>query len=168
MTIALLFAGHHFAGIRYPLHRTGLYLLPLFTLGCLTGIRYVRVPRWIAAGLLAVVVVAYASQLDGRYFVIWRFDASMKQLMHSLGEDYNARQSGVPARVSASPLLTRSIAYYKRRERMAWLSVSPKPEDAESEYFLLTGKDRELATSMQLQVLTDDEFSGTMLARRAK
>jgi len=45
--------------------------------------------------------------------VIWRFDASMKQLMLRLHEDYNARQSRAPATVSASPLLTRSIAYYQ-------------------------------------------------------
>ena len=45
--------------------------------------------------------------------------------------------------------------------------VVPKSEDAGSDYYLLTGKDRELATAMQLHVLTDDEFSGTMLARRA-
>ena len=168
MTIALLFVGYHAAGIRYPLHRTGLYLIPLFTLGCLTGIRHVRIPSGVAAGLLALVVGAYVSQLDGRYFVIWRFDASMKQLMLRLHEDYNARHSGAAARVSASPVLTGSIGYYRVRHRMEWLSVTPKPEDAESEYFLLTGKDRELATSMQLEVLTDYPLSGTMLARRAQ
>jgi hypothetical protein len=117
---------------------------------------------------LALVVVAYASQLDGRSFVIWRFDASMKQLMLRLNEDYKARQTRAPARVSASPVLTGSIAYYKVRGRMNWLSIHPKPEEPSSEYFLLTGKDRQLASSLKLQILTDDEFSGTMLARRAQ
>ena len=126
ITIALLFLGHHLAGVRYPLHRTGLYLLPLFTLACLTAARYLRAPRLIAP-VLAIVTVAYASQLDGRYFVIWRFDASMKQLMLRLHEDYNARQSGAPARVAASPMLTRSIAYYKVRRRMEWLWLSRSP-----------------------------------------
>ena len=166
LSVVLLVLAHHAAGVLYPLHRTGLYLIPLFTLAVLLGIQFLRFHRT-AIVLTAVLVAAYVSQIENRYFTIWRFDASMAKLMRKLSDDYISRRPKGPARVATSGELSRTAAYYQVRRRMDWLSISETPLVADADYYLLTGKDRDLATSMNLHVVEDDRLSGTLLARRA-
>jgi hypothetical protein len=165
VTVALLFAGHHAAGVLYPIHRTALYLIPLFTLAALLGLEYIRARRT-AAIVFSLLAVAYVTQLEPRFFSIWRFDASTPALLDRLAEDRSARRSTEPARVAASEVLTYSVSYYKIRRRMDWLSLLDNPKAEDADYYLLTGRDRALASS--LEVLNDDALSGTLLARRPR
>ena len=167
LTIALSFAAHLVTGAPYPLHRTGLYLIPLFTLAALLGLQFLR-QRAVGIALTALLVVAYVSQIENRYFVIWRFDASMSKLMRELNDDFLARGGGAPAKVAASGLVSRSAEYYKVRYRMHWLGVSETPNVPDADYYLLTGDDRQLAASLNLRILDDDALSGTLLARRGQ
>lgn len=167
LSTALSFAVHLATGALYPLHRTGLYLIPLFTLAVLLGLQFLR-QRAVGIALAAVLAVAYVSQIENRYFVIWRFDASMSKLMRELNDDFLARGGTAPAKVAASGLVSRSAEYYKVRYRMHWLAVNETPNVPDADYYLLTGDDRQLAASMNLRILDDDALSGTLLARRGQ
>ena len=167
LSVGLAWMAHLLAGTPYPLHRTGLYLIPLFTLAVLLGGRLLQW-RPVVIALSAVVTVVYVSQIENRYFVIWRFDASMSKLMRALHEDQIASSTTQPVRVAASGVVSRSAFYYKVRRHMHWLSVVETPTVADADYYILTGDDRELASSMNLRVLDDDGLSGTLLAKRVQ
>jgi hypothetical protein len=169
LTVAGLFVAHHAAGMRYPFARSGLYLIPLFTLALILTARQLgRKPAAAAFSVLAVLVVVYANQTDNRYFGFWRFDASTGPMLRRMQDDFAPRRLDRQATLAVTPVLATTIGYYRIRRQMDWLAapVTDGIASAKTDYFLLSGSDVELVRNLGLHVVHSDALSGTVLARR--
>lgn len=169
VTISALFAAHHLTGMKYPFARSGLYLIPLFTLSLLLGACQLgRKPRAAVAGTLLVLVFVYLNQTDNRYFGFWRFDASTGPMLRRLQDDFAPRRLERQATVAVTPVLATTIGYYRFRRQMDWLAepVTQGIEKADTDYFLLASQDVQLVNKLGLHVVYSDAVSGAVLARR--
>jgi len=171
-TLALLVAARHLAGLKYPVDRTAIYWIPLFSLLCLSLVGILlRAPGiWPAAGLapaafLLVAVVQYGLQFNVRYYAQWRYDAGTKRI----AEVIRACQAAHPkarARVGATWLFEPSLNFYRQRYRMNWLErVTRQGPQGAFDYYVLEGADRKLVEQLKLEVLYRDPLSEVVLAR---
>ena len=84
-SIALLVAGHRFFGILYPVRRTGIYWIPLFTLICLTLAAKVARSNWRAAAVApfvaagAACLLQFLAQLNVHHYAEWPYDFDTKR-----------------------------------------------------------------------------------------
>ncbi len=170
LSVLTLTLFHKGWSVPYPVGRTGLYLIPLWTvtwaLTC-QAIPFGRV-RWVPTAVLGVLALLYLAQIDVRFFAPWRFDASTRDMMAKLKKELEVRKSG-PTELGTSWQLKPTVNYYRQRYRLNWLPASPKEKDLHSnpfDYYLLTGSDRDLLDKLKLRVLLADEVSGTVLAAR--
>jgi 4-amino-4-deoxy-L-arabinose transferase-like glycosyltransferase len=169
-SVALLVALRLGAGVLYPLARTGLHLIPLFTLAVLlAGTQAARRPLRVAAATFgAMLVLIYATQLEPRYFFEWRYDAGTRSLLQRIADDRQHRHLEGEVRLAATRFLTPTTKYYRIRRRMFWIPEQPIVENlhqAKADYYLLVGDDKELIGRLGLELMHEDPVSGTALAR---
>lgn len=160
LSIAALVALHRFAGVLYPYGRTGLYLIPLLLLALL------GVPRHAGVPVVAVFALAFAAQLDTRFFGDWKFDAANHRLARVLAAQPAARENKV---LAVSWVYEQSFKYYRKRRRLHWLRPEILTRDLEktpADYYVLTPEDSGLVDKLGLEVLARDRLSGATLARR--
>lgn len=161
-----------FAGVLYPHARTGLYLLPLFTLSLVSAIHLFSsrsVFRYAGYAFLMAFAAAYISQLETRYFIEWKFDASTKELTKRVAADYAVHPLKSPVRVGATWTLQPSLDFYRKRQHLHWMEQINRQE-LETEpfdYYVLVGDDTQLVRKLGLRVLYTDRLSGAVVARRA-
>ena len=154
-------AAHRFAGLLYPYRRTGLYLVPIFTLLWLLAVR--DIDRWPRVQILAAVplflcVALFAMQASVTTYDEWAFCGSSKKVAALLNQD-GAR------RVGASWFLEQSLNYY--RDRLPISSMQPvtrAPLDLDYDHFVLLPNDYEVVQKRGLKVVFKDEESGVLLA----
>ena len=160
VSVATLVGLHHFGGVLYPYGRTGLYLIPLLLLGLLA------LPwRW-GSPVVAVLAMAFALQLDARYFADWKFDAGNDDLARVLAQHGRGTEQKT---VAATWLYEQSLKYYRKRHRMHWMNPDIRTRNldtAAADFYLLTPEDRGLIEKLGLEVLAQDKLSGATLARR--
>ena len=160
-------------GLKYPVDRTALYWIPLFTLLCLALIAAARRPGWRLAALplaayLALATAQYAAQFDTRFYAQWRYDAATKEMVRRIIE---REASGPPRRVriGASWIFEPSLNFYRQRYRLAWLErVTRDGPRGAYDYYLLAGDDTALVEQSGLKVLHQDALSGALLAVPAR
>ncbi len=169
--LALLVLAKHSLGLKYPVDRTALYWIPLFTLVCLGLIGATR-GRGLLPGLLglapalflAAACLQYALQFNLRYYAQWRYDAGTKQIVNLI----RARQARRPkprVRVRATWLFEPSLNFYRQRYRPAWLErVTREGPEGDADYYVLVGEDLRLVEGRGLRVLYRDPLSGAVLA----
>ncbi|MGB9606878.1 MAG: hypothetical protein ACPL88_13470, partial [Bryobacteraceae bacterium] len=168
--------------LKYPVDRTALYWIPLWTLLALTlvalanrgpaktvpaGSRIAR--RLVSVSLatcLGVAVAQYVLQFDTRYYAQWRYDAGTKQMMRIMV----ARAGSHPARrvrVGASWMLEPSLNFYRQRYRLTWMDkVTRDGPRGDFDYYLLIGEDTALVSEKGLAALYRHPLSGAVLAVR--
>jgi hypothetical protein len=91
VSVLTLVAGHYLLGLPYPTDRTGLYLLPLFTLASLACMKILaskpKPVRWLTPGvaaMLTISVVIFAGEFNTKYFAVWMYDADARDIAMSL------------------------------------------------------------------------------------
>jgi hypothetical protein len=170
LSVVAWFAMNHWLGVRYPMTRTAVYVLPLLGLGVVLAAdtarnRFVQVAFSFGTVLLAML---YVIELRVSYFSEWRSEAQMNRLVKRLIDDAQARKVPQPVTAGGSWDLEYSMGYYRIRYRAGWLKVLGVEErKTESpEYFILGPGDGELVQKLGLRVIDQDDGSGTVLARR--
>jgi hypothetical protein len=176
-SVAGLILMHWFLSVPYPYNRSGLYLIPTFLLALFTGTTLLirsrtgvaAVAGTVGAGVLAVMGFLFALQLNLKYFVEWRFDASTHRLIDVIITD-NKAEGGHPFSIGSSRLCEQSLKYYRSRRKLHHMSLELATQDLECavvDYFVLVEQDRHLVDELSLQVLAEDPLSGTVVARRS-
>ena len=169
VSLAALTVLHLVGGMPLPVLRTGLYLIPLLTLGLALAFELSRPTAFAGTVLLAGLSVVYVAQMDVRYFADWRFDASTKWLMKKLDEDYRGRKLDRPVELGVTWLVHPTANFYRKRNHMDWLPEVKRMDDLSGtnfEYYLLTQQDLPLVDKFHLKILFRDALSGTLLAAR--
>jgi hypothetical protein len=163
------------AGILYPLGRTGLYLLPLFTLCCILGAALLETRGWYgraAAGgayaVLALILAIYVSQFNIRFFTEWRFDASTNEVVRRLSEHHRTSGETGTVSIGSSWLYGETLKYYQKRRRLGWIETidTEKLTEEDFDYYVLVYEDTQLVNKLGLAVLYRDPVSGAVLAHR--
>ena len=160
-------------GLKYPVDRTALYWIPLFTLLCLALMGTARRPGWRAASAplavyLGLATTQYAVQFDTRFYAQWRYDAATKEMVQRI---IRREASGAPRRVriGASWVFEPSLNFYRLRYRLGWLErVTRDGPRGAHDYYLLVGEDTALVEQSGLKVLHQDALSGAVLAAPAR
>lgn len=130
-SVALLVGMHLGAGVLYPERRTGLYLLPLFTLlGVTAAGALPRAVRAAMASFAVVCVVLFVTEWNVRFYDEWAFDADNREVMRYIKE--RLPKDGRKVTVGATFPFAKSVEYYRRIWRMEGLA--PAKEGAEGEY----------------------------------
>jgi hypothetical protein len=174
LSVALLVALNRGFGAPFPFSRTGLYLIPLFTLSLLTagGVLMRRSFRYgghAVAGVLAAASLLYIGQWNTRYFSVWRFDAATNRLADTIAADRKGRELE-PFTVASSKLYGETLKYYRKRRRLHAMAPDIPVADLEktsADYYVLTPGERDLIGKLHLRVLLEDEFSGGIVARKS-
>lgn len=156
ITAVLLVIARYGAHLLYPELRTGLYLVPFFTLVYLLALRDRRawwgIPLWMLLGL-------YALQWNTSHYAEWKFDAGTKRIAHLLRE----RQ---PKRVFASWELEQSLNYYRLRYRMTGMEpVIRASPDAAFDAYVLLPSDYGLIAKLGLREVYRDPLSEQVLCK---
>jgi hypothetical protein len=146
-TIALLVAAHYPGGFKYPLLRTGLYLIPLATLVLMRATR-----GFPAVAVLLIGVYAFQLRVD-RYFE-WAYDRNTRSVAERLRSEVSDTR---PRRVVASWLLERTINYYRERFAMSWMEpVDRRAPDSQADYYVLLPYDHGVIEKRKLRVIWEE------------
>jgi hypothetical protein len=160
-------------GLPYPMGRTGLYFIPLFSFPLVYGARLLaetrlRRLRWLGYTIALVMVFTYAAEVQTRSFAEWRYDATGLMLRrmqdHYMREWREARQPVL----ASTDMFRHTVEYYRQRRRMAWLGplVTDNIQTAEADYYLLGRDHGALAETRGYDVIHQDAVSGMVLAWR--
>ncbi|MCS7041674.1 MAG: glycosyltransferase family 39 protein [Bryobacteraceae bacterium] len=118
LCLVALYAGHRWFQIPLPLNRTGLYLIPLFTLavaGCRELLGRSR-PALAAKFLISLAAVAclalYLTHLRADRYFVWIQDAATRRALASIRRLADQRQLARPVRIASTIWLYPSLEYY--------------------------------------------------------
>lgn len=170
-SVLALLAAHHFAGVRLPYARTGLYFIPLLIVTLTAMAAAVRhhpaLRRALGCPLTALGVLSLvqsAAQFQCNHFGEWRFDRSTKRIVELIrSEQFRAPRSAV--RIGASWVFEPTLNFYRRRYRLEWITpVARGNPDAEFDYYVLLSEDQAVASKRDLRILFADPFAGVLLA----
>ncbi|MBC7925613.1 MAG: hypothetical protein H7039_08145 [Bryobacteraceae bacterium] len=173
-SVVLVLLLHSTLGVRYPYGRTGIYLLPLFFIAPLYGLKildfagakWVRLTGSVFAAFLLFVCLR---QRDNRYFTEWQYDAGTSHLMKVLRNHHKNRiqlQPGEKVRFGTHQFLKQTAIWYKERHRLEWLD-DPSSDNLEAggyRYYLLTPAENQLAKKLGLETIAADPVSGEFLS----
>ena len=171
LSVGILVALHGTLRVLYPYGRTGLYLIPLFSLTTLAlpaslsrrraALLLAGRPLWVV-GMACVAV--YLAQSHTRYYGEWLFDASTKDIV-KLIRDRQRERPLARARVGITWELEPSMNFYRRAYKLAWMApLERKGPEADYDYYVLLDRDALLIKKRGLRVLYDNRVSGVYLA----
>lgn len=174
LSVGLLAAMHRFGGVLYPTGRTGLYLIPLFTLTALALPESLPAGRWVrlAAGVPLWLVSAawlwhYAVHFQTRGYGEWLYDSSTKRIMALLVERQKERPRPV-VRAGIHWMLEPSMNFYRRIWKLDWLApLDRKGADGDFDVYVLLSENSALVGKRSLRVLFTDRVSGAVVAEPA-
>jgi hypothetical protein len=165
LTCGLLVLNHYALGVKYPEGRTGVFLVPLATLGLLLLIQGVR-QRFAAVPVrvfLALVAAHFLTQQHGEYLYEWHYDAGSRRVFDQLLRCTAGRPGPVP--VGHLWLFGPSLNFYREMQRVERLRPFVRQEvpDGQEFYILQTRKDARVKRD-QLRILYEDPVSHAILA----
>lgn len=125
----ILWLALHFAvGIRYPLDRTFLFAIPLFTVGAVlvgkdvASLYSSRILPLLGFLLIAFVIADYGAALHVRYCRYVAYDSISRQMFKSIVADAKSRGLAT-ARVGGTWWYEPEVNFYRRRYKDNWISV---------------------------------------------
>ena len=145
----VLIAAKYLANLKYPELRTGLYLIPFFTLLCLLALRD---RYWLFATPLLVLIALYLVEWRTSYYAEWAFDSKTKQVAELLRRE----KCGT---VGASWELVQTLEYYRT------LQVNREP-DGEFTCYVLLPSAHGLVEKRRLRILWRDSLSEVVVAAK--
>ncbi|HEX8984164.1 MAG TPA: hypothetical protein VF767_01980 [Bryobacteraceae bacterium] len=168
LTLAALVVARLRFDVLYPLGRTGLYWLPLFTFGVLLAAAELwnagRAAKLASAACVGAIVVAMALFLAGfttNQYPEWRFDAGTRRIVDIL----RARPSGTPVRLGVNWRFEPSLNFYRHRYHLDWIQpVTRDGPDGAFDYYLLLPADAAVAERRALRPIYRDPVSEATLA----
>jgi len=168
ISLGLLMAAHSFVGMAYPLDRTAIYLVAMFTLACMLLIAYGRnTPIRLLASVPAILALAmFLRGFTTSYYYVWRYDAGTKRIFHLL-EGHPRFNPGKPMRVGADWRFDPSLNFYRQMYHADWLAKvlrDPPPEAGGFDYYVLLPEDEESTRKLGLRVIYRDPISDQQVA----
>lgn len=174
LAVILNCALHVLIRMNYPVARTALYLVPLFTVAAILVAReigaFVPGPWLRIAGLLvaAVVIADYAASLNTKYFRYNEYDVISRELFQSISTDAQSRGL-TNVRVGGTWWYQPEIDFYRQRYHANWMmpydivdwsywwNTPNKLAPAEYDYFVFTPANNPELTGPRVRVIFHDQ-----------
>lgn len=130
MTLAAIYVLHGLLHVKYPFERTGLYLVPIYSLCVLSTLNKLlsfpgprRAAGYVVFAVATVVVGQFAAQWPTGHYRTWQYDASTRQMFNAILARYEAEGGayGGTVRVAASEILAPSLNFYRRTRQAFWM-----------------------------------------------
>jgi len=169
LTVSSLLAAHFLFNVNYPTNRIALYLVPLagITWSATADILRNRSLRAINLVMACVLLIQFATQVQLRYFEIWRFNSSIMDIAQQLRQetrDRPAESVSLGANFTQQP----PLEFYRIYYRIAALKPLDRKLHADvtgHDFYVLTGPETGATKAAGLTVLFSDPVSGVVLAR---
>lgn len=149
-----------FAGMPYPLGRTGIHLVVLWIL-CLAQMASLARPAWISfAAVAAVSAFLFAAPIG--YYSEWRYSAGSRNVLERI-----AAEPGPDLTVAADPILFYGLEFYRRMPEFSRISrIGRLDEASRSRFIILISDGRSPPPLPGAEVVWLDSTSGIALYRR--
>ena len=168
ISVPILLVLHGLFDVKYPIDRTGLYLMYLagisWALAADTGRRWGRMVGALAASLL---LIQFATQLQTHLFAVWGYDADVKEVVRRIEQECRDKPAGTIS-ASVSALHQPALEFYRKYSRI----TCARPFDwnvptqfTGHDYYVYNRSDRHFSESAGLRVLISEPVSGIMLAK---
>lgn len=150
-------AAHRIVGMPYPFGRTGLYLIPLFTLALLAA------GRW-GLGPLILMAAVYLFEIPTGDYSEWEYLSGTKTLVRTLG----VRHAATPERtirLGGSWQAAPGVNFYRAKRNWVWLAPMERTDPQPGcDFYLLIAEDAAVLERLHLRVIEKDARSGMVLA----
>ncbi|HOQ44765.1 MAG TPA: hypothetical protein PLA43_08455 [Bryobacteraceae bacterium] len=167
-----LVAAHQILGVPYPWTRTGLYLIWLFLVLCLTLWEATARERGfrgllpLVFGTVCVLLAGmFVAQFETRYYYDFRDDAQVNAMMRRV----STIDSGRPACIGGSWRFEPTVNYYRLRYRLTWIEEMKRTPEPQSgcRFLILESTHQDFLNRLGLRLLWRDPLSGAILAEAA-
>jgi hypothetical protein len=173
--VALLsVAQHHLLGILYPLDRTAIYFIPLFTLMSIFLLEVILSSGvWITrmTALAACCVVVAGMVLNAwvntnlTHSFVWSYDMDTSQAMLDLDADRKASGMSGLVRFGVSWEFEPSVNYYFVRRNLKWMDpVTREGLSGAYDYYYALPKDRAELLTKKVRIIREYPLTGNILA----
>jgi len=182
-TLVLLVGAHRAAGVKYPEGRMAIFVPPLFWLSVVVLVRrlstYAKTSvssgrsraattaavagRWAALTFCALGLAQYLLALDVSMYETWAYDRSTKRFIDVVTQRELGSKRMV--RFGITWLFEPSVNFYRNQPRLNWIyPVNRSGPRHECDYYILTGSDVALVSTLDLKPIARDDVAGTVLA----
>ncbi len=167
LSVALLIAAHYFAGLLYPVNRTGMYFVPILTLAGLAAIDRAKFGYAVAGGVFAALVATqYTIQLNTSHFSDARQFAGTERMIKIIRQRQRNRP-GSTALAAADWTLLPGMKFYKAKYRMDWFTPVDKREANSGVDYLAVLLPEAKEERPGFRTIFRDSVSGAVLAIKA-
>lgn len=167
-SLCALIAAKYLAGTGYPLLRTAVYWIPVWSLLMLACARLWFPRSRIPAALLAVLILVFLSRWNVVYFHEWMYCAETREIAQKIAAE---RSHGREVTVGASWPLVSSLRFYRLIHGWTWMREPTRtkpPSEGNWDFYVLMENDRDLIHSRQLRTLLEGSISKAVLATPTK
>jgi hypothetical protein len=180
--VILIAALHFIVRLKYPVSRTCLYVIPLFTVSCLLLAKEVsarvRLPAFRVAGLMlaALVITDYALAINVKSFRYNAYDVISRDLYQAIAKDALSRDL-TNVRVGGTWWYEPEINFYRLshkakwmlpyeiKDRSYWWQTPGAPEPAAYDYFVfIPASDPHLTGRNIRTIFHDEKTQATIIA----
>ena len=160
LSALILLGAHRFAGVPYPVGRTGIYLPVLFTLAA--SLLMQRFSRTMVDLLwIPIVALFFLNWNFYQPYYLWQGDAGIARLVRALMKEHK----DASVRVASSHIMKEQLRFYRRRYHLGWMELAPEGElQAQADYYVYSARDGNPPGGYE--VLFRDGESGLTLTRR--
>lgn len=158
------------AGVPYPVARTGIWLVPIATLGVAIAVHRLVAARWrpqLARGAVAVgaglLTVAYVVQVDGEWLHPWKYDAGDRAAFAALER---LAEPGRQPRIGSTWILAPSLEFQRSTASSGLPPIAseadPRPHD--HDFFVINAGDLPFVDTSHMRIVHDE--LGTVILQR--
>ncbi|MFZ5928216.1 MAG: hypothetical protein ACOYX1_12285 [Acidobacteriota bacterium] len=129
LSLAALYLAHRLFQVPLPLNRTGLYLIPLFSLAAVAGWEMLphsmagRVFRTVAAVILLAVLSLYVREFRTDHYAVWWYDSAAKAVAKQIEAWAKTRGYDRPVVVAATIWVYPPLALYGEISQGAFVAT---------------------------------------------
>ena len=164
-SIAASVVMHHLMGVKYPLDRAALFLVPLLMLALAQGLNRLQQPSYILQVLFAAVLAVFPIHMTTSWnldrTVLWHDHANVDELFKKAIEEYGVNPQRANFGISVNNLAKPSVMYYSYREGGP-ASLFPAWRYAD----FIIAQESEVSEANGMVSIYNDPISGLHLFRR--
>jgi len=168
---------HFIFGIKYPIDRYAIYLIPIFfllILVCWQDIRFIRsklirIPiNSLFYLIITILLINSINRINFTHFYQWKYDASTKNVINSIieinrGEKLEDNSIGLGIDWVFEP----SVNFYRTKYGLTWIRKANRDgPDGIFDYYYLTYMDQEIIRKHNLSIIKKYDLSSSCLAIR--
>ena len=166
---------HFIFGIKYPIDRYAIYLIPIFfllILVCWQDIRFIRsklirIPvNSLFYFIITILLINSINRINFTHFYEWKYDASTKDAIEhilQMNKEKNLEDNSVGLGIDW--IFEPSVNFYIMKNRMRWMKkVDRDGPEREFDYYYITSKYKGVLEKYDLRIMRRYDLSDTYLA----